>query len=77
MQVWTSSTFTLLLHFLDPHVDGVQFALPFLITTTPSEDSLSQFLFIAWYIWKARIDIHFQRKNEHLCLTFLNYHNSL
>jgi hypothetical protein len=42
------------------------FALPFLITTTPSEDSHSQFLFIAWYIWKARIDIRFQRKNEHL-----------
>jgi ABC-type multidrug transport system permease subunit len=48
--------------FLNPHEDGVLFALPLLITTTPSEDSLSQFLFIAWYIWKARNDIRFQRK---------------
>jgi hypothetical protein len=62
IQVWTSSTFTLPSHFLNPHEDGVLFALPLLITTTPSEDSLSQFLFIAWYIWKARNDIRFQRK---------------
>lgn len=54
-QLWNSSNFTLPMHLLDPTEDGAQFVLPFLITTTPIGDALSQFLFIAWYIWKARI----------------------
>jgi ABC-type nickel/cobalt efflux system permease component RcnA len=61
--VWIFSTFTLPMHVLDPTEDGVQFSLPLLITTTATEDALSQFLFIVWYIWKARNDVRFQRKN--------------
>jgi hypothetical protein len=53
----------LLIHLVGPHEDGVQLALPLLISNNPTEASLSQFLFTAWYIWKARNDNRFQRQH--------------
>jgi hypothetical protein len=63
MQVWKSSTNPIPIHFLDPQEDGVQMALPILITANPSEERLCHFLFTLWYIWRARNDNRFQRKN--------------
>ena len=62
-QVWKSYNTPLPIHLLDPLEDGVQKALPILITVNPSEERLCDFLFTAWYIWKARNDNRFQRKN--------------
>jgi hypothetical protein len=59
--VWNSS-FRLSLHLIDPIEDGIQSALPLLLPFSPSEQDLSNFLFIAWYIWKARNDLRFQRR---------------
>jgi hypothetical protein len=42
--------------------DGVQLALPLLISASPSEASISQFLFTAWYIWKVPNENCFHRK---------------
>jgi hypothetical protein len=36
--------------------------LSLLIIPSPLEQDLLHFLFISWYIWKARNDLHFQRR---------------
>lgn len=48
--VSNSSSFSFPLHLIDPTEDGIRTALPILITSSPSEDDLSNFLFIALYI---------------------------
>jgi ribonuclease HI len=40
----------------------MQLALPLLISTNPSDSTLSKTLFTLWYIWKARNDNRFNRK---------------
>jgi hypothetical protein len=60
MQFWNSSNLSLPINLIDSHEDGVQSALHVLFSYPPSETILSQFLFIVWYIWKARNDLHFR-----------------
>jgi hypothetical protein len=48
---------------INAHIDGVQHILPNLLTTHPTKATLTKNLFLLWYIWKARNDSRFQRKN--------------
>ena len=61
-QVWAASTPPLPTHSISEQEDGVQTALPLLISPTPSDDTLCNTLFTLWYLWKARNDNRFQRK---------------
>jgi hypothetical protein len=62
-QVWGISDPPLTIHLLTTEEDGVQLSLPILLTPDPTEATLSKNLFLMWYIWKARNDKRFQRKN--------------
>jgi hypothetical protein len=61
-QVWAASTTPLPIHSISKQEDGLQIALPLLITLTPSDDTLCITLLTLWYLWKARNDNRFQRK---------------
>lgn len=61
-EVWSSANPPIFANNIPAEEDGIQSALPLLITPNPSDDSLCKFLFILWYIWKARNDNRFQRR---------------
>jgi hypothetical protein len=54
MEIWTNHTTPLSVHLLDSQEDGVQMSLHLLITTNPSEETLSHFLFTLWYYLESQ-----------------------
>jgi hypothetical protein len=61
-QVWATFSPSLPTHIISDQEDGVQIALPLLLSPTLSDNTLCSALFTLWYLWKARNDNRFQRK---------------
>jgi len=62
MQVWLSATPSLDTATLPQEVDGIQDILHLLINDNTPDTILCKTVYILWYIWKARNDYHFNRK---------------
>ena len=61
-QVWLSATPYLNIATLPQEVDGIQNILHLLINDNTPDTILCKTLYILWYIWKARNDYCFNRK---------------
>jgi hypothetical protein len=61
-QVWSNANPPIFTNNIPDEVDGIQETLPTLISANPSDNIIFKFLFILWYIWKARNDHMFQRR---------------
>lgn len=61
-QVWISFTPPISTRNIPPEDEGIQQSLLHLIPQHATEDTLVRTLFTLWYIWKARNNLHFNRK---------------
>lgn len=61
--VWATANTPFIVDNVNPENDGIQITLPTLLSTNPTDDLLCKSIFILRYIWKARNDNRFQRKN--------------
>jgi hypothetical protein len=61
--VWFAANPPLRIDTLPPEDDGIQLTIPRLLTSNLTDDFLCKTIFTLWYIWKARNDNRFQRKN--------------
>jgi len=60
--VWFSAKTPLRTSILPLEQDGVQEILSIIIDRNTSDADLWRIMTTLWYIWKARNDVHFQRK---------------
>lgn len=78
--IWFAANPPLRIDTLPPEDDGIQLTIPRLLTSNPTDDFLCKTIFTLWYIWKARNDNRFQRKNwsplqvHHAVVAHLNTH---
>jgi len=62
-QVWLTANPSINTANFPPEIDGVQSTLTLIVNDTTPEALLSKFLYTLWFIWKARNDYHFNRKD--------------
>jgi ribonuclease HI len=61
-QVWDITAVNPFIHLIDPHTDGVQHILSYILPLNTTEQNMTKILLLLWYIWKTRNDQRFQRK---------------
>jgi hypothetical protein len=61
--VWFTSNPSIRVDTLAPEDDGVQYTLSTLISANTTNEILCRILITLWYLWKARNDNRFHRKN--------------
>jgi hypothetical protein len=62
-QVWLTANPSINTANFTPEIDGVQSTITLIVNDTTPEALLSKFLYTLWFIWKARNDYHFNRKD--------------
>jgi len=62
-QVWLTANPSINTENLAPEFDGVQSTVALIITDNTPEPLLCKLLYTLWFIWKARNDYHFNRKD--------------
>ena len=62
-QVWLTANPSINTANLPPEIDGVQSTLTLIVPDSTPEALLCKILYTLWFIWKARNDYHFNRKD--------------
>lgn len=60
--VWFTFTPAIITDNLPTETDGVQLAMQYIVSNSISDNTLTRILYTLWYIWKARNDYRFNRK---------------
>jgi len=63
-QVWLTANPSINTANLPHEIDGVQSTLTLIVNDTTPEALLSKILYTLWFVWKARNDYHFNRKDR-------------